>query len=113
MEAYHRAEEQHALDSGAGQAMGVIANTGDYATILEQLIASDTLPTGGVQQLQYGALQLESVVVAIIRDGQLVNQAIVGDQIGIVLRENAVLMLKRAGKFLTRGCHSCELVNGC
>ena len=87
MEAYHRAEEQHALDSGAGQAMGVIANTGDYATILEQLIANDTLPTGGVQQLQYGALQLESVVVAIIRDGQLVNQAIVGDQIGIVLRE--------------------------
>ncbi len=87
MDAYHRAEEQHALDSGAGQAMGVIANTGDYATILEQLIASDTLPTGGVQQLHYGALQLESVVVAIIRDGQLVNQAIVGDQIGIVLRE--------------------------
>ena len=87
MDAYQHAVDQHALDSGAGQAMGVIASAGDYATILEQLVANDMLPSDGVKQLQYGALQLDSVVVAIIRDGQLVNQAITGDQVGIVLRE--------------------------
>ncbi|NIV30073.1 MAG: hypothetical protein GWN58_11405, partial [Anaerolineae bacterium] len=56
-----------------------------YARLLEDLKGSGRLGPDGVEHPYDAYVELETVVVAILRDGQLVSQASEGDEVGIVL----------------------------
>ncbi|MBC8099684.1 MAG: alanine--tRNA ligase, partial [Armatimonadetes bacterium] len=83
---YLQAETTHSLVSGGGQAMGVIASAEQYADILANLKAEGKLAEAGVEYTPYGDLSLVSHIMAIISDGALVENAIVGDAVEVVLR---------------------------
>ncbi|MFZ4812989.1 MAG: alanine--tRNA ligase [Phototrophicaceae bacterium] len=87
MDGYTQAEEQHALDSGAGQAMGVMSSGDVYNQLLEQLKAENKLSAAGVSYDPYGSTIVHTSVVALLQDGVPVNNVIVGDQVEVVLRE--------------------------
>jgi alanyl-tRNA synthetase len=84
---FHQAMEQHRLASGAGKALGEIDNREAdlYRQILSQLQQEDSLSPEGVTYDPYTSLEVEGPVLALVRDGQQVNQAQVGDSIAVVL----------------------------
>lgn len=87
MAGFEAAEEQHSLVSGGGQAMGEIASAEVYSQLLTDLQAADKLKPGGVTYNPYGPLSAKTQLLAILQDGQRVEQAIVGDRVEIVLSE--------------------------
>ena len=86
MDGFEKAEKQHAMDSGAGQAMGVIASVESYANLLETLQQDGKLPETGVDYQPYGPTVVHTSVVALLQDGHPVKNAIVGDKVELVLR---------------------------
>ncbi|MEO1665546.1 MAG: alanine--tRNA ligase [Chloroflexota bacterium] len=87
MDGYERAEEQHALDSGAGQAMGVIESVEAYSDLLDSLKADGKLPDSGVDYEPYGPTLVHTDIVSLTQNGVPVKTAIVGDKVEIVLKE--------------------------
>ncbi len=87
MKGFIAAEEQHAKDSGAGEAMGTIERGEAYSELLEQLKADDKLPVTGVDYKPYGPTIIHTNVVALLQDGQPIKNAIVGDKVELVLRQ--------------------------
>src|SRR5690606_30772407 len=85
MEGFQAAEEEHAIRSGGGQAMGEIDVDTVYKDTLAQLQANGSLGASGVSYNPYGALRVEDRVLAIIQDGQRVQNAMTGDKVEIVL----------------------------
>ncbi len=80
-----QAEEQHALISGAGQAMGAIANVESYASLLDDLTQTGRLPEQGVAYNPYTADPVTGELLALMVDGQRVQSAIIGDRVEVVL----------------------------
>jgi alanyl-tRNA synthetase len=80
-----QAEEQHALVSGAGHAMGAIANVESYASLLNELTQTGQLPEQGVAHNPYTTDPLTGHLLALMVDGQRVQNAIVGDRVEVVL----------------------------
>src|SRR5690606_28140021 len=68
-----------------GQAMGEIDVDTVYKDTLAQLQANGSLGASGVSYNPYGALRVEDRVLAIIQDGQRVQNAMTGDKVEIVL----------------------------
>ncbi len=58
---------------------------GFYANLLEQLKATGELGTSGVKHDPYQNTEMESRLVAIIRDGKAVHEAREGQEVGLVL----------------------------
>lgn len=87
MEGFAKAEEQHALDSGAGQAMGTIDSVEAYSALLDQLKADKVLPVTGVDYQPYGSTVVNTAVVALMQDGQPVKSVIAGDRVEVVLHD--------------------------
>jgi len=58
---------------------------GTYVQLLEELKAAGRLGPDGVEHVYENSMELESVVLAILRDGQRVNRATEGDQVEVVL----------------------------
>ena len=85
MEGYQAAEEEHAIRSGGGQAMGEIGVDTVYKDTLAQLQANGSLDKAGVNYNPYGALHVDDQILAIIQEGQRVQNAIVGEKVEIVL----------------------------
>jgi alanyl-tRNA synthetase len=85
MAGFHQQEELHSEISGGGQAMGVIGSAETYTALLNDLKSKGQLEPQGVSYEPYGPTKLDTHVLAILRDGQPVESAIVGDKVEIVL----------------------------
>lgn len=84
---FTRAMEEHRLASGAGKAFGVMG--GDqvdvYRAIAQDLKTRGVLGAGGVAYDPYTTLEVEGQVLAIVRNGEPVKEAITGDLVEVVL----------------------------
>ncbi|MBN1218550.1 MAG: alanine--tRNA ligase [Anaerolineae bacterium] len=85
-EGYQKAFKRHTEVSGGGK-IGEIAvdMLQVYARLFDQLKRSHQLPDTGVNQNPYDSTQLDSTVLAILRDGEVVDRAAEGQKIEIVL----------------------------
>ncbi|MDX2160510.1 MAG: alanine--tRNA ligase [bacterium] len=79
------AEEQHALASGGGKAMGTIASADVYNDTLKALKQSGAVGENGVAYDPYTRTQVTDRVLALFQDGERVTSAIVGDKVEVVL----------------------------
>lgn len=88
-EGFVSAFEEHKNASGAGKSMGTAG--GDevelYKSVFEVLVATGKIKPDGVQYDPYGDLNWDSVLAAIVKDGESVSEAMSGDKISIVLPE--------------------------
>jgi len=86
-EGFLRAMEEHRTISGAGKAFGPLGgeNVDVYRAILEDLQRRGQLGPEGVIYDPYSALEVEGQVLALVRDGVSVEEAIVGDAIEVIL----------------------------
>jgi alanyl-tRNA synthetase len=82
---FRDAEEQHGIASGGGQAMGEIDRGEVYDALLKDLQATGKLPASGVVYDPYSGTERQAHVLAILRDGQTVQSANVGDRVEVVL----------------------------
>ena len=84
---FTRAMEEHKLASGAGKAFGPLGgeNVDLYRQVLETLQARGEIGAQGVAYDPYGAIEVEGKVLALIRDGEPIKEAIVGDQVEVIL----------------------------
>jgi alanyl-tRNA synthetase len=85
MQGFVEAEDEHALRSGGGQAMGKIASAAEYSKLLENLKTEGLLGASGVEYLPYGDTKLNAKMVAILVNGERTENAIVGDKVEVVL----------------------------
>ena len=81
------AEQEHAGVSGGGQAMGRIASNEAYTQLLADLKANGQLGETGVNYKPYGKTSLKTKVLALLQDGQPVQQVNTGDKVEVVLAE--------------------------
>jgi alanyl-tRNA synthetase len=79
------AEQEHALVSGGGKAMGEIASNELYTQILNDLKAAGELGANGVAYTPYAPLKVDDRVLALVQNGERVDQAITGDKVEIIL----------------------------
>jgi alanyl-tRNA synthetase len=79
------AEEQHGIASGGGKAMGAIASADTYSSVLADLKASSELPESGVAYNPYSNDDTRDQILALIQDGEVITNAIVGDKVEVVL----------------------------
>ena len=82
---FESAEQEHAKVSGGGKAMGEIASAELYTKILNDLKASGELGANGVVYTPYAPLMVDDRVLALVQNGERVDQAITGDQVEVVL----------------------------
>lgn len=84
------AMEAHRLASGKGQAFGNMngENTEFYADILRDLQTQGKLPEDGVRYDPYTSFSTESKLVAILRDGVLVQSAQAGEKVELILTDS-------------------------
>ncbi|MEP7288472.1 MAG: alanine--tRNA ligase [Chloroflexota bacterium] len=84
-EGFDAAEKQHSLDSGGGHAKGKIDPNKLYSLLLENLKIEGKLPVSGVAYDPYSGMESDVRVVAMLRDGESVSIANVGDRVEVVL----------------------------
>jgi alanyl-tRNA synthetase len=83
---FKKAMEAHRIASGAGQALGQMGvGVEFYSQVAKDLQITDKLSPQGVKYYPYESFSVDGEVLALIRDGQLIDQANVGDQLEIVL----------------------------
>ncbi len=84
---FRQSMEQHRLASGAGESFGALG--GDdvdiYRTVLEDLQAQGLLGPQGVAYDPYSRLEVEGPLLAILHEGQPVEQAHAGDMVEVLL----------------------------
>ncbi len=85
MAGFAAAENAHALASGGDQPMGTIATADLYNGILRDLEQQGKLGADGVDYTPYDSLSIQDRVLALLVDGQLVETALVGDRVEVVL----------------------------
>ncbi len=85
MAGFAAAEEEHGIRSGGGTAMGEISSVDSYKQILTALQQNGDLQGTGIDYEPYGPTELDTLVLAIINEGQSVASAIVGDKVEVVL----------------------------
>ena len=83
------AEAEHARVSGGGRAMGEIETSELYRQLLVDLGAQDKLSPGGVAYNPYGNEPANTSVIALIQDGAIVDKALVGETVEVVLAETS------------------------
>lgn len=86
---FHLAMEQHRIASGAGDVFGVHGegNIELYQNLLADLISEGKLSSGGTKYDPYDKYAAEGNVLALIKEGQVVEKADPGDEIEILLPE--------------------------
>jgi len=84
---YEAAEKAHSLVSGGGQAMGEIESGEFYAKVLADLQAASSLTDEGVIYNPYTTHPAETTVLALVQDGGIVENPLVGDKVEVVLAE--------------------------
>jgi len=87
---FYEAMEAHRLASGKGQAFGSMNgnNTEFYAAILNDLQTQGKLPENGVRYDPYSAFTTDSRLVAILKDGVMVESAQARDEVELILTDS-------------------------
>jgi alanyl-tRNA synthetase len=85
LSAFTTAEQEHALVSGGGKAMGEIDLAESYSALLAKLKQRGALPASGVAYRPYDPAPFEDRVLALLQNGSPVESAIVGDKVEVVL----------------------------
>jgi len=87
---FFEAMEAHRLASGKGQAFVEMGsnNTEFYAAVLSDLQVQGKLPADGVRYDPYSSFTTTSRLIAILRDGELVQSAQVGDEVELILTDS-------------------------
>lgn len=85
MSGFATAEQEHAMISGGGVAMGEMEMAESYNAVLQQLKADQLLPSDGVEYLPYGDTTLSAKVVALTQNGHPISELGVGDKVEVVL----------------------------
>lgn len=85
------AKEEHSLASGGGKAMGELGgeDAAFFAAILKDLQAKGKLSEKGVEHDPYTRLRVEGEVLALVMNGQQVNEAQFGDRVEVILPKTA------------------------
>ncbi len=81
------AEAEHARISGAGQAMGEIESGELYRQLLADLQAEGELSPDGVTYDPYSNMPCDTAVLALVQNNSLVEKALVGEKVEIILAE--------------------------
>jgi alanyl-tRNA synthetase len=86
---FKAAMDEHRLSSGAGKAMGAMggADVAVFRDVFEKLVKEKKIDSTGVSYDPYDCLESESSLLAIIRDGQPVDEAGTGDTVEVILPE--------------------------
>lgn len=86
---FHEAMEAHRLASSGGDSFTDRSDqkVGLYTELIDRLGNEGKLPTGGVVNHPYTNLETESTVLALISNGNLVQEARVGDEVEVLLPE--------------------------
>lgn len=86
---FQEAMEAHRLASGAGKAMGPLGGEDAefFASILKKLQTQGELPETGVAYDPYSRLKVEGKVLALVREGQEVDEVDTGDIVEVILPE--------------------------
>ncbi|UCD97600.1 MAG: alanine--tRNA ligase [Chloroflexota bacterium] len=86
-ERFQEAMEQHRLASGAGEVFGVFGdeNIDFYKELLARLVKEGKLPAQGVAYDPYGNYEAQGTMLAIVKDGELVQSARPGDLVEVLL----------------------------
>lgn len=84
---FREAMEKHRLASGAGDAFGPLGgeDVDIYRNLLKDLQTQGKLDADGVQYNPYEWLEIEEPVLAILRDGKIIERAGPGDKIEILM----------------------------
>jgi alanyl-tRNA synthetase len=84
---FKRAMDEHRIASGAGKAMGEMG--GDdanlYSEMVARLIQNGKLKSTGVQYDPYHLLEVQGELLAIIQEGEVIEEALDGDEISVLL----------------------------
>ncbi|MCJ7734775.1 MAG: alanine--tRNA ligase, partial [Anaerolineales bacterium] len=93
-EGFHRAMEQHRINSGAGHAMGDLGGEEVelYRDLLTTLQDKGKLDNGGVAHNPYGDLTIQGEVLALIKDGAVTQKVKKGDPVQVVLQKTPFYM---------------------
>ena len=86
-QAFKHALNEHKLISGAGKAIGTMGNQDVdlFREVINHLISTKLVDKHGVIHNPYQAETVESKIIAILRDGEMVDSAVRGDQVEVVL----------------------------
>ena len=108
-EGFQRAMEAHRLNSGGGQAMGDLGGEEVelFHELLQKLQAEGQLDSAGVIYDPYQELTVEGPVLALVKDGKLVESAQEKDPIQVVL-PNTVFYMEAGGQVSDTGTISGE-----
>lgn len=84
---FRAAREEHSLASGGGKAMGTMGagDTEIFAAIFKDLQAKGKLTAKGVEYNPYTGAYSEGEVLALVVDGQSMDEAQFGDQVEVIL----------------------------
>jgi alanyl-tRNA synthetase len=83
---FKKAMEEQAERSRAASTMGVVdAGAQTYESIKQQLVEDKKLGASGVAYDPYSAIEAQTNVAAILRDGNMMSQAQVGESVQVVL----------------------------
>jgi alanyl-tRNA synthetase len=86
---FKEAMEEHRIASGGGKAIGDLGGEDAevFQNLLTELQAKGKIEDGGVTYNPYDSLKIEGELLAILRDGEAVEQANTGDEIEFILPE--------------------------
>ena len=86
---FHQSMEEHRLSSGAGKAFGAMGGEKSeiYSILLMKLIKEGKLPDHEIKYNPYLNTTIQSQVVSILKDGEVIRQVGPGDKVEIVLPE--------------------------
>ena len=84
---FRQAMEQHRLASGAGEAFGPLGgeDVDVFRPLLQALQAKGKLGAQGISYNPYELLETQGEVLGLVRDGQAIQQAAVGDLVEVLL----------------------------
>lgn len=101
---FKEAMDDHRIASGAGKAMGEMGgeDVSIYSSILDELTAKGKLKNGGVLFDPYTKMSVEGEILAIVKSGEPVEEAIAGEEVEIVLPETC-FYIESGGQVADRG----------
>ena len=86
---FYEAMEEHRINSGAGKEFGPLGgeNAEFYSQVLEDLQAKGELDENGVAYDPYGSTKTQTRIVAIIKDGKVVEKAAQGEKVEVIIQK--------------------------
>jgi alanyl-tRNA synthetase len=86
---YFQAMEEHRLASGAGKAFGSMGgeDVDIFRSLYEKLTKEGKLPESGVFYDPYEKMEWDTTILAIVKDGEIVQSADTGNEVDVIIPE--------------------------